>query len=274
MASPCELLIETKDELLANKLTNIVAKEAWRIEQTFSRYNDTNLIHQINHSNGMQVKVDAELAELLDFADQCYHISGGLFDITSGVLREIWKFDGSDKVPTRKQAKELQPRIGWDKVTWSSPYFSLPEGMQIDLGGFGKEYAVDRAAKKLSQLTQLPFLINFGGDLYANKPPTQLESWSVGIDGVGSRSAIPLIPIKSGAIATSGDANRYLLKNGVRYSHVLNPRTAWSVVNAPNSVTVIADNCIQAGFLATLAMLKGKGAKQFLDAQDVKFYIY
>lgn len=273
MASPCELLLDTDDQILAHKLTEVAANEAWRIESTYSRYNQTNIIHKIHHADGQPVEVDQEFCELLNFADQCYRISNGLFDITSGVLREIWKFDGSSNVPSRKQAKALLSRIGWNKVTWQAPFISLPEGMQIDLGGFGKEFAVDRAAQLISKLTQLPFLLNFGGDLYASKPPLRHNTWQVGIAQAKEKPAVA-ISIKTGAIATSGDANRFLLRNGIRYPHVLNPRTGWPVMGAPSSITVIADTCIQAGFLATLAMLNGKDAEHFLAAQGVIFYLY
>ena len=89
MAGPCEVLVDTVNETLAGSLVHIAQKEAQRIEHKFSRYRNDNIIHQINHSLGEPVSVDEETANLLDYAQQCYVISDGLFDITSGVLRKI-----------------------------------------------------------------------------------------------------------------------------------------------------------------------------------------
>lgn len=273
MASPCEVLIETDDSRLASDITAIVAGEAWRIEQKFSRYRKDNILYKIHHANGKKIKVDEEFSLLLNFSQQCYELSDGLFDITSGVLRRIWTFDGSDKIPTDKQCKALLKQIGWYKVNWQPPYITLPGGMEIDLGGIGKEYAVDKAGQLAASATDCPVLINFGGDLFATKPPHSRESWQVGIESIGGSDKSALINISTGGIATSGDANRYLERNGRRYSHVLNPKTARSVTNAPSSVTVASPSCIEAGFLSTLAMLQGKEAESFLQAQGVLFWI-
>ena len=268
MASPCEVLIDTQDKVLAHKVSALVASEAWRIERKFSRYREDNLLYKINHSNGQPVVVDSEMARLLDFADNTYQLSNGAFDISSGVLRKIWKFDGSDNIPSRKAAKQLLDKIGWNKITWCSPTITLPVGMEIDLGGLGKEYAVDRAAALASVATDAPLLINFGGDLFANKPPHNKVHWSVGVDRInGQASAI--VQLKQGGLASSGNANRFLLRKGVRFSHVLNPRTGWPVMDAPSSVTIAANSCIEAGIIATLAMLRGKNAEKFLAAQQV-----
>jgi thiamine biosynthesis lipoprotein len=218
--------------------------------------------------------VDDETAKLLDYAAECYSISDGLFDVTSGVLRRVWKFDGSDRVPPAAAVQALLPLIGWDRVTWSNPIITLPVGMEIDLGGIGKEYAVDTTASLVRERTQSSFVVNYGGDLYISGPRTNGQFWTIGVDdpqatGEGSVGAIR---IARGGIATSGDARRFLLKDGIRYSHILNPKTGWPVVGAPHSVTVIAETCVEAGILSTLAMLQGPKAEAFLKEQDVKFW--
>ncbi len=273
MASPCEVLVDCDDEALALSICEAVMQEALRIEQKFSRYRDDNIVFRINNGKGKAVEVDDELARLLNFADQCYQLSHGQFDITSGVLRNIWRFDGSNRIPTRKQAKALLPKLGWKKVSWQAPTLILPEGMEIDLGGIGKEYAVDNAAQIASKIADVPVLINFGGDLFALKPPRNKKHWQVGVEAIGGSEKNALVQLEQGALATSGDARRFLEKDGVRYSHVLNPVTGWPVSHAPHSVTVAARTCIEAGFLSTLAMLKGKEAESFLQAQEVLFWI-
>jgi FAD:protein FMN transferase len=275
MGGPCELLAEAQTHREASKLLDIAATEAWRIEEKFSRYRKDNIIHKINRSNGVPVEVDEETSRLLNYAAGCYEMSEGMFDITSGVLRAVWKFDGSDRIPTQDAVAAVLPHIGWDKVTWESPRITLPEGMEIDLGGVGKEYAVDRTAALLNAETKGSYLVNFGGDLFASGLRANGEPWGIGVDdplrtGEGS---IGYIQLPRGGIATSGDARRFLLKDGKRYGHILNPKTGWPVENSPRSVTVAAETCIEAGILSTMATLQGKGAREFLEEQGMKFWV-
>lgn len=273
MASGCDVLLECAEEGLAKQIFEAIFVEAKRIESKFSRYLKSNIIYQMNNSAGSPICLDDETAQLINFAYQCYQLSDGLFDITSGALRKAWFFDGSDNIPCNKQIKKLLPLIGLNKLTWQSPYLTVPQGMEVDFGGIGKEYAVDcclAAAQKINY--ELPILLNFGGDLICNGPRTNGQAWKVGIESVaGGHPAV--ITLKNGALATSGDVNRYLLKEGVRYSHILNPLTGRSVINAPRSITVAAESCIEAGLLSTLAMLQGSQAKAFLAQQQVNFWI-
>jgi len=277
MASPCEVLIDTQDPILAKQLAGIAQQEALRIEHKLSRYRQDNIIHTINTAQGAIVKVDEETAHMLDYAAECYELSDGLFDVTSGVLREVWKFDGSDRIPSPGQVKKVLARIGWNKVHWRSPNIRLRKNMQIDLGGIGKEYSVDRTVILLRDAANVSCLVNFGGDIATTGPRRQGKGWLVGIE---TPDAVPntvtastkVYELQQGALATSGDARRYLLKDGIRYSHILNPRTGWPVQGAPRSVTVIADTCTEAGILATFAMLNGAQAEAFLNQQGVKYW--
>jgi len=274
MASPCEILVEVGHETEARLLCEAAETEARRIETKFSRYRDDNIVHALNNGAGRMVTVDDETADLLDFAHRCHEISGGRFDVTSGVLRRLWKFDGSDRVPSRKQAKALLPMVGWPKITWRRPEAIVPEGMEIDLGGLGKEYAVDKVATLLAERTTAPVLVNFGGDLRAVGRRTDGRSWQVGVELPGSEDSAGLkLELGIGALATSGDARRFLLRGGVRYPHILNPRTGWPVMRAPRSVTVLGDTCTEAGLLATLAMLHGDQAEAFLEEQGVQNWV-
>lgn len=280
MASPCEILIDTRDASLAHELGAIAQAEALRIEQKFSRYRDDNIIHRINRANGAPVEVDEETAALLDYADTCWRLSDGAFDVTSGILRRAWRFDGSDRVPERAAVEALLPLIGWDKVRWEKPRLTLKTGMEIDLGGIGKEYAVDRSAQLLQAHAPLSVLVNYGGDLVTTGPRKNGSGWTVGIENpdsvtdarVAAKSARTTFELVRGGLATSGDTRRYALKDGKRYGHILDPRTGWPVTGAPRSVTVIAGSCTEAGILATLAMLRGAGAEQFLTEQGVRFW--
>ena len=271
MASPCEVRVETHDQALAMELGRLSEAEARRIETKFSRYRDDNILARINTSAGQPVEVDAETAALLDYAAQCHALSSGLFDITSGVLRRIWKFDGSDRVPRQAQVDEILPLIGLDKVVWNRPVLTLPAGMEIDLGGLGKEYAVDSTLLKLTAASDAPILVNFGGDLRVSGPRLGGERWAVTLESVERAGASEgVIEIAGGALTTSGDARRFLLKDGVRYSHILDPRTGWPVEDPPRSVTVAAETCMEAGLMSTMAMLQGRGAEAFLEAEGLE----
>ena len=139
MASPCDVLMEVDDESLAQEILDAVAVEAWRIEDKFSRYKKDNVIYQINNSNGEVVTIDEETSRLLDFANELFEISEGLFDVTSGVLRQLWRFDGSDNLPEKKRVKKILKKIGWQKINRENSAVAVPDGMEIDLGGIGKE---------------------------------------------------------------------------------------------------------------------------------------
>lgn len=275
MACPCEILLETANFSQAVELAQLAADEAWRIEKKFSRYRDDNIVYRINNSQGETIEVDDETARLLDFAAQCYEISEGLFDITSGILREAWHFDGSDRIPEQSLIDDLLGRIGWEKLQWNEPNLNLPNGMQLDFGGIGKEYAVDRTLGLLGEHSDLPILVNFGGDLHCNGPRSQRLPWTTGIENPQQHgNTCNTLQLFRGALATSGDTFRYLQKDGKRYCHILNPKTGWPDPGSPRSVTVAAENCTEAGILATLAMLHGMQAEQFLESQQVKYWIF
>jgi thiamine biosynthesis lipoprotein len=273
MACPCEVLMDVAKKSLAREILQQVHAEAVRIETKFSRYRDDNIIYQINHAAGNAVTVDAETARLLDFADELFHLSEGLFDITSGVLRRVWNFDGSDQLPSAASVAELLPIIGWQKVRWHNPELQVLPGMEVDLGGIGKEYAVDRSIQIARNLTDKSVLVNFGGDLAVSAVRDHDACWSVGRMITGQEQVVALFELRRGAIATSGNAYRYLLKDGVRYSHVLNPKTGWPVPDAPHTVSIAAPTCVEAGMMSTLAMLQGANARAFLEAQEIDFWL-
>ena len=275
MASPCEVLLETDDVVAAEALVEIAAEEAWRIETKFSRYREDNIMHRINNLQGGSIEVDEETARLLDFSARCYAISDGLFDVTSGILRFAWHFDGGDRIPDQRLIEGLLGRIGWPRISWESPRLSVPKGMQLDFGGIGKEYAVDRTLGLLKDNTDVPALVNFGGDLHCSGPRQDQQPWTTGIENpLQQGDALNMLQLFQGALATSGDAFRYLEKDGVRYSHIINPKTGWPDLGSPHSVTVAAENCVEAGILSTLAMLHGEDAEEFLQTQQVKYWVF
>jgi thiamine biosynthesis lipoprotein len=273
MASPCEVLLPSMSERAALSIGTVAAQEAWRVEKKYSRYRDDSVTAWIHKNRGTPIEVDPETASLMDFAGQCFDLSEGLFDITSGVLRRAWVFDGSDRIPEAATIERLLPLVGFEKLQWRSPRLVLPAGMELDFGGIGKEYAVDRAYELLAERDSTPFLVNFGGDLRANRAPSH-GPWQVGIERPDTeRQATLLLNLEHGALATSGDSRRYLLKDGIRYGHILNPLSGWPTPESPRSITVAASSCTEAGLLSTVAMLHGAGAQAYLEEQGVRHWI-
>ncbi|MGE0115598.1 MAG: FAD:protein FMN transferase [Steroidobacteraceae bacterium] len=273
MANPCELLLETQDAALAKRLTTLAAQEALRIERKFSRYRDDSVVHAINTSGGKPLAVDAETAHLLDYGQVLWRLSDGAFDLTSGALRRIWKFGEQSTTPTAKQIEETLMQIGWQRVRWQAPMLALPDGMELDFGGIGKEYAVDRVAEMLGKQASLPLLINFGGDLRAIGPAPAAGAWRVGIESIAQQDhAHKMLQLRAGALATSGDTRRVIEQGGRRYGHIIDARTGWPAQGAPRSITVVADTCTQAGTYTTLAMLQGAQAEAFLDNESVRYW--
>jgi len=274
MASPCEVLCKTKEAGLAKELAELAATEVWRIEDKFSRYRSGNVIASINSAEGRAVNVDTETAQLLDFSAALFELSDGKFDITSGVLRKIWTFDGGSEIPKQKIVQQVLELVGWDKADWKDHRLQIDAGMEIDLGGIGKEYAVDRASTMLRNETEVSCLVNLGGDLAVTRRAIGDDPWKVGVESLNTSTELPasLLNLHVGALATSGDARRYLIKDGMRYSHILNARDGWPVADAPRSITVAADTCTQAGMLSTLGMLEGISAEAFLEEQGVDYW--
>ena len=274
MASPCEVHVITDEEARARDVAERVAAEVWRIERKYSRYLAGNIVHTINSARGRTVSIDVETARLLGYAETLFELSEGRFDITSGVLRRAWRFDGSDRVPAPDDVSMLMQRVGWQRARWNRncSTLRLEPGMEIDFGGIGKEYAVDRASTLLRGAAE-PCLINLGGDLAVTGLAAGGRPWRVGIEAVDtSGKPARVLDLRRGALATSGDARRFLLKGGHRYGHVLDARSGWPVEGGPRSVTVAAATCSEAGTFSTLALLHGAGAEEFLRAQGVEFW--
>lgn len=259
-----EIQLYAPNPTRAQRVADCAIAEVRRIERRFSRYRDDSIVSTINRAAGRrEVRVDTETASLLDYAAACNGQSGGLFDITSGVLRRAWNF-ASGKVPDQGTVTSLLGLVGWGKVIWERPRVFLPvAGMEIDFGGIGKEYAADRAASLCLGEGIEHGLVNLGGDLCALGPQPDGKPWLTGIRHPGHHNLLlARLPLYSGALATSGDYARCIEHQGRRLGHILDPRTGWPA-EGMQSVTVHAPNCLIAGSISTIAMLKG--AHQGLD---------
>jgi thiamine biosynthesis lipoprotein len=261
MAAENEVQVHSPEAKFAAHAAARAMDEVARIEAKYSRYRPDSVVSRINAAaGGSAVALDEETWKLLAFADACFRQSDGAFDATSGVLRRAWRFDG-DRVPSEEELAPLLPLIGWERVELTHDSVRLPvRGMEIDFGGFGKEYAVDRAALLMKEAGAQSALVNLAGDLAILGPQPDGSAWRVGIQDPRRKDvAFATLPVTSGAIATSGDYERYIEVEGVRHCHVLDPRTGRSA-RGLRSVTVHGSSCLVAGSASTIAMLKGRVA--------------
>ncbi len=273
MGGSGEFNLAAADEAEAERLVQPALAEVRRIEGKFSRYRPNSVIGIINKlaGTGEWVTCDEEMMLLLKLADTLYRDSDGLFDITSGVLRQAWDFN-MPRLPTPELLAELCAHIDWQRVERMGNRIRLPQtGMELDFGGFGKEYAADRAAIVLSRMGVQHGFVNMSGDIRVVGPQLDGTPWVIGIQDPRSPGKLAAsIPLNRGALATSGDYERYFELNGRRYCHILNPRTGYPVTHW-RSISIIASEAVAAGCYSSIAMLMEGRALDFLKKTGLLF---
>jgi FAD:protein FMN transferase len=274
MAAEHEIKLAATDLERARRAADAAIADVRRIEAKYSRYRDDSVTTRINRAaGGPAVALDGETAALLRYAGQCHAQSGGRFDITSGVLRRVWDFKREPpSLPDPAELAAAVALVAWPSVEWDATSIRLPRaGMEIDFGGIGKEYAADRVATICLEHGMRHGLVNLGGDVRAIGPQADGTPWRVGIRHPRhADAAIAGFDLGTGALATSGDYERYFEIGGQRYCHILNPQTGMPVTHW-QSVSVVSPLCVVAGSCATIAMLLEEGASAFLDAQPVQW---
>jgi thiamine biosynthesis lipoprotein len=274
MASRCEVRLYAPDAETAQASADAAIAEVRRVEAKYSRYRDDSVVTAINRAAGGDgVAVDDETAALLDFGAALHAQSDGRFDLTSGVLRRAWDFKAR-RLPAPSELDALRPLIGWSQVEWRDGRVRLPRaGMELDFGGIGKEYAADRAGALLAERGVQHGLVNLGGDVRVLGPAADGTPWRIAVQAPRGAPGETLarLDLASGALATSGDYERYFELDGRRYCHLLDARTGWPVAHW-QSVSVVAPLTVAAGACATLAMLSPVDeALAFLHGQGVRF---
>lgn len=272
MGSPCEIRLYAENAEVATRAMHAAVTEINRLEQKYSRFKPDNFVARVNAAAtaGGSIAIDREVASLLAYADTCYVQSDGLFDITSGALRRLWNFSASaatpQQIPSAAQIAVVLAQIGWQHVSWDDNELRFANaGMEIDFGGIVKEYAADCAANVCRQNGVASGMIDMGGDIHVIGPRPGGTPWQIFIRHPRKpHTHIACFSLTQGALASSGDYERYVIIDGQRYCHVLSPRTGFPV-RGMAAVSVVASQCIVAGSACTIAMLKEQQGAQWLQ---------
>ncbi|MCF8461625.1 MAG: FAD:protein FMN transferase [Flavobacteriales bacterium] len=251
------------DSVLAKKATDAAIAEVQRIESLISSWNSQSETSAINQNAGVKpVKVSLELLQLIERSLKVSKISNGYFDISFASIDKIWTFDGrSITAPDQFTLSQSVSKIGFDKIIIDKEkgtVFLKEEGMKIGFGAIGKGYAANRAKKVMTELGIMAGVVNAGGDLisWGNQPNG--KPWSIGIaDPKDKENIISWLDITDMAVVTSGNYEKFVLIDGKRYGHIINPKTGWPVTGLL-SVTIVCSDAELADALATTVFVLGK----------------
>jgi len=246
----------------AESIALAVEDEARRVEVKYSRYREGSVVSEINRSAGRTpVAVDAETERLVLAALDLAGLTGGRFDPTVGVLRRIWDFRAA-RVPSAAEVAELLPLVDASAVSVADgTVFLRRAGVELDLGGVGKEYAVDRAAEMLLAEEVEAAIVDFAGDVRTIGARGDGRPWAIGVVDPTDRSRcrFAVRTVGGSGVATSGSYERGFVSEGVRYHHILDATTGWPARGLA-SVTTVAGTAFEAGRLATAVFLLGRDA--------------
>ena len=261
MGTRCRVVYATSGAL-AQEFATAVLEWVARFESRYSRFLPESLISRINCQAGAGwVEIDEQTEHIFALCDEAHFLTRGVFDPTALPLIQLWNWKASPPViPSEAQISKALELVGWRKVQRAHGKVFLPRsGMSIDLGGIGKEYAVDCVANLARQYEIAGVLVDFGQDVFAvGVPGDDRPAWHVGLEDPKQLGKCWAgLAVKNQAVATSGDYIRRFEFNGKRYGHILDVRNGRPVDNGCRSVTVIAPTCTLAGLFSTAAFVLG-----------------
>ena len=262
MGSRFDITVVAKDPIEANEHIDLAIKEITRIERLISSWDPKSQTSEINRNAGIKpVKVDAELFELIQRGIGISKLTDGAFDISYASMDKIWKFDGSmTHMPSIDSIKASVSKVGYHNIILdkeNNTVFLKLKGMKIGFGAIGKGYAADKAKNLLISKGVVAGIINASGDMNTwGKQPDGSE-WKVAITNPMDKNKVfALLPINNGAVVTSGNYEKYVTFNDVRYTHIIDPRTGYPATGII-SVTVFAPKAELADALATSVFVMG-----------------
>ena len=256
LGSPFEISVVANDSIKANEYSNLAINEVKRIENLISDWIPTTQISEINKNAGIQpVKVDEEVFDLVERAIKISKLTNGAFDISYASMDKIWKFDGSMKeMPTPEAIKKSVERIGYQNIILdkeNKTIFLKLTGMKLGLGGIGQGYIADKVKEILQSKGCNSGLVNVSGDINTWGKQPNGELWTVGIvNPMNKNKVFATFPLDNSAVETSGSYEKFVTFNGIRYSHIIDPRTGYPATGIV-SVSVFSKQTEIADALAT-----------------------
>jgi len=273
MGTVIEVQYKGKDFTIERKIKN----EFNRLYKKFSPEKKESIVYKINHRQKNKIKIDTETLYLIKKAKVFSSATGGLFDISIRPVLEAWGFGVSksnSKIPSKSTLAKFLSFVGSKKIKIVDRYLILPEGLKIDLGGIVKGYGVDRASKIFIINNVQNFLINSGGDLIARGKNPEGKNWKIGIQDPRDSGLIKILSISNKSIATSGDYQRFFIKQGKRYHHIISPFSG-KPFRKWISMTVVTRSCLEADILSTAFFGMGlKEIKKFIEKYNKKLKFY
>lgn len=263
MGSRFDITVVAENEEVANAHIDTAIAEITRIERLISSWDINSQTSKINQNAGIQpVKVNEELFDLIQRSIAISELTDGAFDISYASMDKIWKFDGSmTQIPSKDEIIKSVEKIGYKKIildTANQTVFLPYKGMKIGFGGIGKGYAADKTKQLLISKGVVAGIINASGDMNTWGKQPDGTDWMVAITNpMNKNNAFALLPLKQGAVVTSGDYEKFVEFNGVRYAHIINPKTGYPATGII-SVTVFAPSAELADALATTIFVMGK----------------
>ncbi len=262
MGSRFDITVVAKDPVEANEHIDLAVNEITRIEQLISSWDPNSQTSEINRNAGIKpVKVDSELFDLIQRGIGISKLTDGAFDISYASMDKIWKFDGSMTVmPSVDSIKASVSKVGYHNIIMdkeNTTVFLKLKGMKIGFGAIGKGYAADKAKNLLISKVVVAGIINASGDMNTwGKQPDGSE-WKVAITNPMDKNKVfALLPISNGAVVTSGNYEKYVTFNNIRYTHIIDPRSGYPATGII-SVTVFAPKAELADALATSVFVMG-----------------
>jgi len=260
MGTSVEVTVSQVGPEKAEEAVEAAFQEVERINRLMSHYRPDSEVSQISrHAGEKGIRVSPETLEVIERALYFSHLSGGAFDITIGPVFRLWNFR-EGKIPDPEKLREQLKKVDYRKVKVDhsrSTVFIDEPGMELDLGAIAKGYAVDRACEVLKKRGVENFLVNAGGDLKVGGGKEKGIPWTIGIQHPRLPSDfIVKIQSKNAGIATSGDYEKYFLKDGERYHHILVPASGLPAREC-QSVTILSSTAMDADALATAVFVLG-----------------
>ena len=256
LGSPFEMTVVAKDTIQGNIYIDMAVAEVKRIENLISDWIPTTQISQVSKNSGIQpVKVDKEVYDLVERAIKVSQLTSGAFDISYASMDKIWKFDGSMKaMPTPEAIKQSVARIGYQKIVLDAKAQTIylkEKGMKLGLGGIGQGYIADKIKDLLLSKGCTSGIVNVSGDINAWGYQTTGKPWTVAIvNPMNKNKVFATFPLENSSVETSGSYEKFVVFDGKRYSHIIDPRTGYPAQGVV-SVSVFAKQTEIADALAT-----------------------